>query len=67
MFRELGEWLSQQFAKLSLRNRRKGSNPLLSASVSCECGGMVYTTDLKSVARKGLRVQVPPLVPNLSR
>ena len=24
---------------------------------------MVYTTDLKSVARKGLRVQVPPLVP----
>ena len=37
--RELGEWLSQQFAKLSFRNGRKGSNPLLSASV-------VSTTDL---------------------
>ena len=24
---------------------------------------MAYTTDLKSVARKGLRVQVPPLAP----
>jgi hypothetical protein len=24
---------------------------------------MVYTTDLKSVASNGLRVQVPPLVP----
>ena len=35
----------------------------LGAPVYCECGGMVYTTDLKSVARKGLRVQVPPLVP----
>ena len=46
----MGEWLSQQFAKLSFRNGRKGSNPLLSASVMCECGGMVYTTDLKSVA-----------------
>ena len=39
-YRELGEWLSQQFAKLSLRNRRKGSNPLLSASVRCEYGGI---------------------------
>ena len=27
----LGEWLNQQFAKLSLRNRRNGSNPLPSA------------------------------------
>ena len=25
---------------------------------------MVYTTDLKSVASNGLRVQVPPLVPS---
>lgn len=28
---ELAEWLRQQFAKLSLRNRRIGSNPILSA------------------------------------
>jgi hypothetical protein len=27
---------------------------------------MVYTTDLKSVARKGLRVQVPPLAPTIN-
>ena len=26
-------------------------------------GGMAYTTDLKSVARKGLRVQIPPRLP----
>ncbi len=32
---------------------------------NCESGGMVYTTDLKSVARKGLRVRVPPLAPNI--
>ena len=29
----------------------------------CESGGMVYTADLKSAARKGIRVRVPSLVP----
>lgn len=29
-------------------------------------GGMVYATDLKSVARKGVRVRVPPWPPTLS-
>jgi hypothetical protein len=28
---ELPEWLTEQFAKLSTRNRRVGSNPTLSA------------------------------------
>ena len=30
---------------------------------TCPCGGMVYTVDSKSAARKGVRVQVPPGVP----
>jgi hypothetical protein len=30
-FGELAEWLRQQFAKLSLRKWRIGSNPILSA------------------------------------
>ena len=29
---ELAEWLLQQFAKLSFRNGRIGSNPILSAN-----------------------------------
>ncbi len=29
----------------------------------CDCDGMVYVIDLKSIAREGLRVQVPPVVP----
>ena len=32
-YRELGEWLNQQFAKLSLRKRCMSSNLILSASV----------------------------------
>ena len=31
--------------------------------INCPCGGMVYTSDLKSDSRKGLRVRVPPRAP----
>lgn len=31
----------------------------------CQRGGTVYTADLKSAARKGLRVRIPPLAPSL--
>ena len=34
MYRELGEWLNQQFAKLSLQKRCMSSNLILSASVT---------------------------------
>ena len=34
---------------------------------TCPGGGMVYAADLKSVARKGVRVRLPPRAPRKSR
>lgn len=42
-----------------------GSNPTTSAK--CRSGGMADTTDLKSVASNGVRVRVPPSIPNFKR
>lgn len=33
----------------------------------CRSGGMADTTDLKSVASDGVRVRVPPSIPNFAR
>ena len=48
----------------ALYNRQQnGCADAINGTFPCRSGGMAYTTDLKSVARKGLRVRVPPSAP----